>query len=174
MIDDWAMKLVPMRFRENQSQWFGKRGLSWHFAAVIHLSDHPDCKPVDSNEYHIHIFIVGFDSCKQDWFSACGIVEEVLEAFKKSHPPVTNAHLRSGNAGCYHNAPLLSTINAISKRTGIEVTRHDFSDPQIYAIGGLFHVSNSYEILYQRTMTLKQLKMSRKVLNHHLVYAVLK
>ena len=130
MIDDWVMKLVPMRFRETQSQWFGKHGLSWHFAAVIHLSDHPDCKPVDSNEYHIHIFIVVFDSCEQDWFSVCCIVEEVLEAFKKSHPSVTKAHLQSDNAGCYHNAPLLSTINAISKCIGIEGTRYDFSDPQ--------------------------------------------
>ena len=60
----------------------------------------------------------------------CCIVEEVLEAFKKSHPSVTKAHLQSDNAGCYHNAPLLSTINAISKRTGIEVTQYDFSDPQ--------------------------------------------
>ena len=29
VINDWAMKLLPMRFRETQSQWFAKRGISW-------------------------------------------------------------------------------------------------------------------------------------------------
>jgi hypothetical protein len=120
-----------MKFRETQSQWFAKRGLSWHFSAIIHLADHPDCNATDENaEYHIHTYIVVFDSCKQDWFSVSCIVEEVLCAFKKTHSSVTKAVLRSDNAGCYHNAPLLSTINAVSKRSGIEVVRYDFSDPQ--------------------------------------------
>ena len=40
------------------------------------------------------------------------------------------AIIRSDNPGCYHNSALLSTINSTSKRTGIEVVRYDFSDPQ--------------------------------------------
>ena len=40
------------------------------------------------------------------------------------------AVLRGDNAGCYHNSALLTTINATSKRSGIEVVRYDFSDPQ--------------------------------------------
>ena len=40
------------------------------------------------------------------------------------------AILRSDNAGCYHNSALLSTIHSTSKRSGIEVVRYDFSDPQ--------------------------------------------
>ena len=43
---------------------------------------------------------------------------------------MSSAILRSDNAGCYHNSSLLSTINSTSKRTGIEVIRYDFSDPQ--------------------------------------------
>ena len=42
VINDWAMKLLPMCFRETQSQWFGKCGISWHFSAVVHKSNHPD------------------------------------------------------------------------------------------------------------------------------------
>ena len=38
--------------------------------------------------------------------------------------------LRSDNAGCYHDSSLLSTIHSTSKRTGIEVIRYYFSDPQ--------------------------------------------
>ena len=27
---DWAMKFLPRKYRESQSDWFGKRGISWH------------------------------------------------------------------------------------------------------------------------------------------------
>ena len=38
--------------------------------------------------------------------------------------------LRNDNASCYHITSLLSTSNSTSKRTGMEVIRYDFSDPQ--------------------------------------------
>ena len=128
-INDWAMKLLPMKYRETQSEWFGKRGMNWHFSAVGHSSDQPDCQPKQC-EYQIHSYIAVFDSCKQDWFSVSCILEEVLSTVKETHPSVKRAIIRSDNAGCYHNSALLSTINSTSKRTGIEVVRYDFSDPQ--------------------------------------------
>ena len=130
IINDWAMKLLPMKFRETQSQWFAKRGLSWHFSAVIHQSSHPDCQAEGNGEHVIHTYVAVLDNCKQDWFSVSCIIEEVLLTVKETHPSVSRAVLRSDNAGCYHSSSLLSTINSTSKRTGIEVTRYDFSDPQ--------------------------------------------
>lgn len=35
IIMDWAMKFLPMKYRETQGEWFGKKGLSWHVTAVI-------------------------------------------------------------------------------------------------------------------------------------------
>ncbi|XP_068671448.1 uncharacterized protein [Montipora foliosa] len=122
------MKLLAMKYRETQSEFFGKRGMNWHFSAVVHSSDHSNCKPTEC-EYQIHAYIAVFDSCKQDWFYVCCILEEVLGTVKETHPSVKRAILRSDNAGCYHNSALLSTINSTSKRSGIEVVRYDFSDP---------------------------------------------
>ena len=35
---DWAMKFTQMRYREKQSEWFGKRGMNWHINSIsIHL-----------------------------------------------------------------------------------------------------------------------------------------
>jgi hypothetical protein len=28
--NDWAMKFLPQKYRESQSDWFAKRGISWH------------------------------------------------------------------------------------------------------------------------------------------------
>jgi hypothetical protein len=30
IVNDWAMKFLPQRYRESQQDWFGKRGISWH------------------------------------------------------------------------------------------------------------------------------------------------
>ena len=35
LVIDWAMKFLPTRFREQMSDFFGKRGRSWHVACVI-------------------------------------------------------------------------------------------------------------------------------------------
>lgn len=83
--------------------------MNWHFSAVVHSPDHPDCQPTQC-EYQIHSYMAVFDS--------------------STHPSMKRAILRSDNAGCYHNSALLSTINSTSNRTGIEVVRYDFSDPQ--------------------------------------------
>ena len=118
-----------MKYRVTQSEWFGKRGMNCYFSAVIHPPNHPDCRPTES-EYQIRTYVAVFDSCKQDWFAVSRILEEVLRTVKETHPSVKRAVLRGDNAGCYHNSALLTTINATSKRSGIEVVRYDFSDPQ--------------------------------------------
>ena len=32
---DWAMKFQCQKYREKQSEWFGKRGLSWHVSSAV-------------------------------------------------------------------------------------------------------------------------------------------
>ena len=34
IVNDWAMKFLPQRYRESQADWFGKRGISWHISVV--------------------------------------------------------------------------------------------------------------------------------------------
>ena len=40
------------------------------------------------------------------------------------------AYLKSDNAGCYHNASLIMSLESTGERAGISVRRYDFSDPQ--------------------------------------------
>ena len=35
LIMDWAMKFLPLQFRETQSDFFGKRGISWHISCLV-------------------------------------------------------------------------------------------------------------------------------------------
>ena len=35
IVTDWAMKFIQLKYREKQSEWFGKRGMNWHVSSVI-------------------------------------------------------------------------------------------------------------------------------------------
>lgn len=36
LVMDWAMKFLPMSYREKQSEWFGQKGINWHVAVCIY------------------------------------------------------------------------------------------------------------------------------------------
>ena len=121
VILDWAMKFTQMKFREKQSEWFGKRGINWHICCVISRKE--DKLEVTS---YAHLF----NSCTQDWFSVLSIIENLMSIIKKSNLGITKAYLRSDEAGCYHNSSLIASLRDIGDRQGIEIVRYDHSKPQ--------------------------------------------
>ena len=123
VVMDWAMKFQQMKFREKQSEWFGKRGLSWHISSVIFKDE--NSKKVEVQSY-AHLF----DSCTQDWYAVASILEDLLVKFKSTHPSISQVYLRSDEAGCYHNNSLIAALPSIGEHTGISVRRFDHSEPQ--------------------------------------------
>jgi hypothetical protein len=121
VIMDWAMKYLPQRYRERMSDFFGKKGKNWHVSAVITKSD---------GGYKVQCYVHLLDSCVQGAFAVTSIVENLLHTIRKDYPSVTKVNLRSDNAACYHNGPLLLSLRYISERTGITIQGYDFSDPQ--------------------------------------------
>jgi len=59
---DWAIRFQCQKYREKQSEWFGKRGLSWHVSSVV-------CKTGQAEEPVVVTFTHLFDTCVQDWFA---------------------------------------------------------------------------------------------------------
>ena len=51
-------------------------------------------------------------------------------ALKSTYSNLSEAFLRSDNAGCYHNAFPILSLPSIVERAGIRVLRYDFGDPQ--------------------------------------------
>ena len=35
IIMDWAMKFLPLSYRETQQDWFGKKGMPWHVSVAV-------------------------------------------------------------------------------------------------------------------------------------------
>ena len=118
------MKFLQLKYRDKQSDWFGKRGLSWHISTVItrnlNLEGRPELWP------YAHLFY----ACQQDYFAVCSIIECTLREIKTEKPHITWVYLRSVEPDCYHNNSLIAAARGTGKRVGLEVCWYDFSDSQ--------------------------------------------
>ena len=118
---DFAMKFIPAQYREAQSHFFGKRGISWHVSVCL--------RKVSGNlesQTFIHIIQSGL----QDSTAVVLIMDHVLRLLKKQHPEIVSSFFRQDNAGCYHSAEIILSVDILSKRSGIQINHVDFSDPQ--------------------------------------------
>ena len=113
---DWAMKFTQLKYREKQSEWFGKRGISWHVSCVITRSGTASCLETAT---YVHLI----DNCEQDWYAVCAILTNLLETIKGTQPHITKAYLRSDGAGCYHNNNLIAAVNNFGNQIGVQVVR---------------------------------------------------
>ena len=94
---DWAMKFLARKYRESQSDWFGKRGLSWHITvATRHVSPDQDFEMM--NLAHV------FQSCNQDSIAMQAIMSNVLGKLKEVMPLLSSVYYSQDNAGCYRSS----------------------------------------------------------------------
>lgn len=119
---DFAMKFLPVQYREAQKDFFGKRGLSWHVTVVLRKNA--------SGQLESQSFIHILESGLQDSQTVVPIMAHVLTCLKNQHPEITEAYYRQDNAGCYHSASTILACKMISERSGILLKQLDFSDPQ--------------------------------------------
>ena len=112
---------MPSRYREAQSDFFGKRGISWHVSV---------CHGKVNEQLEAQTFIHILESGLQDSETVVLIMEHVLCSLKDQHPEITSAYFRQDNAGCYHSSCVILCARVLSKRSGIQVRQIDFSDPQ--------------------------------------------
>lgn len=121
IVQDFAMKFMPVQYPEAQSDFFGKRGLSWHVSV---------CHRKVSGKLEFQTFIHILQTGLQDSTAVVLIMGHVLRSLKKQHPEIVRSFFRQDNAGCYHSAQTILSVNILSKRSGIQVTDVNFSDPQ--------------------------------------------
>ncbi|KAK3729705.1 hypothetical protein QZH41_015430, partial [Actinostola sp. cb2023] len=121
IINAWAMKFLPQRYRESQADWFGKRGISWHISVVYRCLN---------GVLQWQGFIHAIQSCSQGSSAVVRIVQDVLTTLKSEYSEITKAYIRQDNAGCYHSSATILACPDITRSTGITISRVDFCDPQ--------------------------------------------
>ena len=122
LVSDWAMKYLPRKYRESQRDWFGKRGISWYITVAMKKSTNGDIQMLTL----VHIF----EKCTQDNHTVLAIFDDVIKQLKTVLPTLSTVYMKQDNAGCYHSALALLSIQKIAINYGIKVARLDFSEPQ--------------------------------------------
>ena len=93
-VQDWAMKFLPRKFRESQSDWFAKRGMSWHITVAT--------RQAENKELQMMTFVHVFQTGNQDSCAVLSIMKAVIGKLKSLLPPLKSVFYRQDNAGCYH------------------------------------------------------------------------
>ena len=115
------MKFLPLKYRETQSDWYAKRGISWHISVVARK-----VRGLFESQSFVHIV----ENTSQDSSVVVRIIEHTLRSLKEENPAINKAFLRQDNAGCYHSSAVITLCAHMKANTGIDVCRVDFSDPQ--------------------------------------------
>ena len=121
LVQDWAMKFLPRKYRESQKDWFGKRGLPWHVTVATRKKDF---------EYEMLTFIHIFPSCSQGSTAVIAVMSDVIKQLKVIMPSLASVYYRQDNAGCYHSGATINCARIIGMPNDVTIKRRDFSDPQ--------------------------------------------
>ena len=129
---DWAMKYLPLKYREAQRDWFGKRGLSWHIAYVIRLGGRSSSSSVTSKDriYEHRTFAHVFNTCAQNGRAIVSILTDLFRRLKQEDQSISKAYVRCDNAGCYRGAQTLLSVKKLQEETNVHVCRFDFCEAQ--------------------------------------------
>lgn len=121
IIADWAMKFLPRRYREGQTDWFAKRGLNWHISVAYMKGED---EQLTSTTY-VHIFDT---PASQDSATTSAVLEDVAkDLLAELHPKAIKFHFWSDNAGCYKSS---NTIITLHQQLGNNLISYDFCESQ--------------------------------------------
>ena len=121
IVQDWAMKYLPRKFRESQTDWFGKRGIPWHLTVATRRQ---------RGEFEMLTFAHIFHSTPQDSSAVVAVMSDVISQLKIIMPDLKTVYYRQDNAGCYHCGFTLVCAKILGLQSGVSIKRLDFSDPQ--------------------------------------------
>ena len=122
LVQDWAMKFLPRKFRESQRDWFAKRGMSWHITVAT--------RKAENREVQMMSFVHVFQTCSQGSCAVVSIMKDVIGKLKSRMPQLESVFYRQDNAGCYHCGATIVGASFACQCHGVALKRMDFSDPQ--------------------------------------------
>ena len=122
LVLDWAKKYLPKKFRDSQTDRFGKRGLPWHITIATRKGN--------VGKIEMMTFVHLFDTCNQDSSAVLAILNDVFRRLKDVMPHLQSIYLRQDNAGYYHCALTLVTASKVAELNNLFLRRMDFQIPK--------------------------------------------
>ncbi|EFP11361.1 hypothetical protein CRE_13812 [Caenorhabditis remanei] len=117
---DFAQKYLPRWHREKQSDYYGKKGISYHVA-------HTTARIGDIYTQHSFVHIYSKE-VPQDSKLVVMTLLHVLRQLKKVG--IIRASIRSDNAGAYHCAATINSLHWLMEMSGVSISTYTFSEAQ--------------------------------------------
>lgn len=105
VILDFKMKFEPIFYQQRTLQHFGKRGISWHGAAVYYRRHHNDGS-VDDTPTIVYIDHILDNISTQSGLVVAALTEAIVHVIEHTLASVKQILLQSDNAKCYQNNTL--------------------------------------------------------------------
>lgn len=105
LVRDYAMKFLPVRFREGQFEWFGKKGMSIHMTVVQFVVNGSICTKS---------YMVTLNNSDQGSGDTLCLSKLTLEELKNDAPQVKNLLCKQDNATSYAGKFTIVTIRCFS------------------------------------------------------------
>ena len=119
-LKDFAQKLLPMRFREGQREYFGKKGMSIHIDVFFRKQGEDLLK---------YVYLTCLFRCNQNSVDVLNIGDNVLCSFKVDCPMISKLFAKSDNASCYHGNFIYEALFKLCKSRSLQLLRYDFNEP---------------------------------------------
>ena len=120
LVQDWAMKFLPRKFRESQSDWFAKWGMSCHITVAT--------RRAENHELQMMTFVHVYQTCNQDSCAVLSIMKEIIGKLKSQVPQLKTVFYGQDNAGCYHCGATIVGASFTGCSSRVTVKRLEFSD----------------------------------------------
>ena len=112
IIQDWAMKYLPRKYGESQTDWFGKRGIPWNISVAFRKV---------RDQLQMLTFAHIFQTCSQDSCAVLAVMADVIKQLKTTMPGLNTVSYRQDNAGCYHCGATIICPSVLGAELGVAV-----------------------------------------------------
>ena len=116
------MKFLSASFREAMSEYFGKAGMPWHGVMMIRKA-HGD-ENMSEGEYVVSYIDGMMVDKKEDGFATLSAIDLALKAYKRDHPWITHAAVKTDGAGAYAGIVCTVGLSTMAERVGIRDIDH--------------------------------------------------
>ncbi|XP_047126302.2 uncharacterized protein LOC100212395 [Hydra vulgaris] len=119
-LKDFCQKILPVRYREGQREYFGKKGMSLH-VDIFFIKI--------AGKLFKRVYFTSMYRCDQGIGDVVSLATEVLDQFRIDQPHIKKMFTKSDNAGCYQGNLSAEAIYNVCKERDIKLLIYDYNEP---------------------------------------------
>lgn len=126
---DYKMNYIPKIYRQETTDFYGLKGMSWHVSVVTYrrrLVDGLDDGSTDGENVvlkKLYLDHVCRNDTDKNAYAMCSILELVFRRIRKEVPNLKRIIIESDNAGCYNNKLLPFLAPFICQQYGLVLSK---------------------------------------------------